>query len=235
MDFYLNKLLPIYLIEVLAALVGTYFLLKDRLSNKDKQLVYYLWVVVLVETYGSISALAYISKYEFFGFLKDSFFSQNSWVYHLLFVFQITFFTLYFLYHNKLKTSRLIIKLSLLLYVVISLLLMTDISVLTSKTIPFVTIAGAILLFVTIMFFFLNLLKNDTLLKLSSFLPFYVALGILVFLLCTVPIDITMEYYSFNNEMYMKMKSIVYLYLNLYLYSIYIIGFIVCFKKKSSY
>ncbi|MCW8981918.1 MAG: hypothetical protein OQJ83_11085, partial [Altibacter sp.] len=82
--------------------------------------------------------------------------------------------------------------------------------------------------------FYFELLRSDMLLQLKHFLPLYISAGVLVFNLCVTPIDIFSEYFK-NNTFLVELKVYVYLYANIFMYSSFIIGFIVCSKKKRSY
>ena len=101
---------------------------------------------------------------------------------------------------------------------------------------PILLLTGSILLFITILLFFLNILKSEQIINLKTYFPLYVALGYLFFLLSTTPIDIYIKYYDIDlNESYVNLRASIYLYINLFLYSTITLGFILCFWKKKSY
>ncbi|MGK0295909.1 MAG: hypothetical protein ACI884_002081 [Ulvibacter sp.] len=84
-----------------------------------------------------------------------------------------------------------------------------------------------------IVLFYFQLLKSDVTLNLKFFLPFYISIGVLIFNLLITPIDIFDDFYSGEDILFTKIKNIVYLFSNLFMYSSFILGFIICRRKKS--
>lgn len=233
--FYIKNLLPTTIVEILAAIFGLYYLKKVKPKDATRYLVYFLWLIVVVEAFGSIPAIAYFTKYEYFGFLKGTFFQRNSWLYNIFTLITYIFYSLYFLSFTDFKLKKLLIKIAVLIYFIYGVYLLLDISILASANIPFITIGGAILMFLSIMVFYLQLLKSDMILKLQKYLPFYVSIGVLIFYVCTTPIEIYMNYFKEGNEFFITFKTKMYLYLNLFLYGSFILGFILCSKKNRVY
>lgn len=236
MDFFYHYILPIGIVELLAALVGTFFLIRNSIINPHKWVVYYLWMVILIESYGYMVGFSKHSDYSYFGFLKDTFFQESKWVYNIFELATYVFFVFYFLNFLKNKKLILLIKSSTLVYLFISVVLLLNINTLLLPNIPFINLTGSILLLVTILFYFLSLLKSDKLIELKRDFTFYVALGFVFFILSTTPLSIYFKYYDISiNEMYVQLRANVFLYINLFLYSTLTLGFIVCFRRKKSY
>jgi len=233
--FFLKSVLPITIIEILAAIFGMYYLKKVKPKDATRYFVYFLWLIVVVESFGAIPAIAYFTNYEYFGFLKDTFFQRNSSLYNIFTLITSIFYTLYFLSFTDFKLKKLFIKIAVFIYFIYGVYLLLDISVLGSANVPFITIGGAIIMFLSIMTFYMQLLKSDLILKLQKYLPFYVSIGVLIFYLCTTPIEIYMNYFKEGNEFFMTFKTKMYLYLNLFLYGSFILGFILCSKKNKFY
>lgn len=99
----------------------------------------------------------------------------------------------------------------------------------------FTALTGTLFLFLTVVVFYFELLQSDVLLNLKRFLPMYISIGILIFNLCLTPVDIFSEYFAPENPFYNQLRANVYLYGNIFLYSTFILGFLICRKKKSSY
>jgi len=233
--FFLKSVLPITIIEILAAIFGLYYLKKVKPKDATRYFVYFLWLIVVVESFGAIPAIAYFTNYEYFGFLKDTFFQRNSWLYNIFTLITSIFYTLYFFSFTDFKLKKLFIKIAVFIYFIYGVYLLLDISVLGSANVPFITIGGAIIMFLSIMTFYMQLLKSDLILKLQKYLPFYISIGVLIFYLCTTPIEIYMNYFKEGNEFFMTFKTKMYLYLNLFLYGSFILGFILCSKKNKFY
>ena len=101
----------------------------------------------------------------------------------------------------------------------------------------FITIAGTFLLFFSVMFFYFELLRSDLVLQLKRFLPFYISVGVLVFNLSITPIEILSQYFNLEegNELFIKLHINVLLIANIFMYSTFILGFIICSRKKKFY
>jgi hypothetical protein len=97
----------------------------------------------------------------------------------------------------------------------------------------FTLFTGTILVLLSIFYYYYEIIKTDSLLKIKKALPFYVSLGALFFHLFTTPVLIYSIYYrqSFNPEFDTVFKIVLY-GSNLILYFSYILGFIICSKKK---
>lgn len=236
MDFFYKYILPISIIEIIAATVGTYYLINKKVKGVDKWIVYYLWLVLLVESYGFMVGFSKHTNYEQFGFLKDSFFENGRWAYNIFKFLSTVLFIFYFLNFIKNKKEKIVIKSLTLVYIILSLFLLSNTVNLQLPNIPLLVITGSLLLFITILLFFLNLLKSDKIIDLRTHFPFYVAMGYLFFLLSTTPLDIYYKYYDITlNESYVNLRATIYLYINMFLYSTLTLGFILCFRKKKSY
>src|SRR5690606_35462732 len=131
---------------------------------------------------------------------------------------------------------KIILKTIAILFSIVSVTLLFNLEILQLPSITFINLGGSILMFVTILFFFLNLLKSDKIITLRTHFPFYVAVGFLFFILSTTPIDIYFKYYDIlNNQVYVNLRATVYLYINIFLYTTLTLGIILCFKTKKSY
>ncbi|MFT4849224.1 MAG: hypothetical protein ACI83B_001762 [Sediminicola sp.] len=224
---------PIYVIEILAAIAGTYYVKSSPSLKSTRWLVIFLWVTVLVEFITAYPVIAHYSNYKYFSFVENTPYADNKWIFNIYIILNFTFFIYYCGSYIEGRVIRRFVKYSAILYVISALgyLLITDIYFI--ETSPFSVIAGTILLFAVIILFYFQLLKSDTIVNLKYFLPFYISIGVLIFNLCITPIDIFSEFYSKKNTLFWEFKNIAYLLLNLSMYSIFILGFIICRKGKS--
>jgi hypothetical protein len=236
LDFYFKFILPVSILEIIAAAVGTYLFFKNKIKRPHTWVVYYLWLMILVESYGFMVGLSKQTNYEYFAFLKGTFFQSINWAYNIFIVLSTVLFIAYFLNFIKSQSERIFIQIFTVSYILLALILNTDIDSLQLSINPILLFTGSILLFITILLFFLNILKSEQIINLKTYFPFYVALGYLFFLLSTTPIDIYIKYYDIElNESYVNLRASIYLYINLFLYSTITLGFILCFWKKKSY
>jgi len=236
LDFFYKYILPISIIEIIAAAVGTYYLINKKVKGADKWIVYYLWLVVLVESNGFMVGFSKHTNYEYFGFLEGSFFENNRWAYNIFKFLSTVLFIFYFLNFIKNQKEKIVIQSLTLVYIILSVFLLSNTVNLQLPNIPSLVITGSLLLFITILLFFLNLLKSDKIIDLRIHFPFYVAMGYMFFLLSTTPLDFFYKYYDITlNESYVNLRATIYLYINMFLYSTLTLGFILCFRKKKSY
>lgn len=236
MDFFFKYILPISIVEIIAALVGTFYFIRRKINGPHRWVVYYLWLVIVIESYGFMVGLSKHTNYEQFGFLKDTIFQNSRWIYNILSLLTYLIFTFYFINFIHNYIIKIALKALTIVFSIISVALLFNLEILLHPNITFIRLGGTILMFVTILFFFLNLLKSDKIIDLKTYFPFYVAVGFLFFILSTTPIDIYYKYYDIsNNQGYVNLRATVYLYINIFLYTTLTLGFILCFKTKKFY
>ncbi len=99
---------------------------------------------------------------------------------------------------------------------------------------PYVNISGTLLVLIVIISFYFELLRSEYVMQLKRFLPFYFSLGTFVFLLCVTPLSIFSDYFrvSTGNHLFVKLQVQVILYSNIFMYSCFTLGFILCSRKK---
>ncbi|MEM0517010.1 MULTISPECIES: hypothetical protein [Aequorivita] len=236
---FLRFIFPIVFVEILAALAGTYYLKVTRPWFKSaKYFVLFLWITVFVEFVGSYAPAAYFSGYQFLPFIKGTNFENNFWWYNLYSLLGYSFFVLYFISFVKNTVLKNVFTFLVALFVILSLGLYIYTDSFFKSTSQFVSIVGTLLVFFSVALFYFELLRSDLLLQLKRFLPFYLSVGVLVFHLCVTPIEIFSQYFNLEggNDLFVKLHVNVLLYANIFMYSTFILGFIVCSrKKKSSY
>ena len=222
--------------ELAAAIAGTYYLKKVPALRSTRYLVTFLWITVVVEFVSSYAPIAYFSNYDYFEFVKGTKFRQNYWLQNPYLILSFAFYVYYFRSFIRDKTWRVILKYLNIAYLFVSIGIFLFSNVYFSEYSQFSSVAGTLLLILCIAIFYFELLKSDALLNLKRFLPLYISIGILIFSLCITPIDIFSAYLKETvNPFFVTFKNYMYLYVNIFLYSTYILGFIVCSRKKRSY
>jgi len=104
-----------------------------------------------------------------------------------------------------------------------------------NKILPTTHIFGSILIFVSVMLYFFKIFQSDKILSIHKEFPFYVAIGAMVFHLIVTPLFIYNEYYSKKNMEFVEVRNLILFSANIFLYTCYILGFIICFRKSKSY
>ena len=220
--------------ELLAALTGLYFLLRRSLNLPEKMFVAYLWLIVLVESYGLTTVIAYYSDYKWFSFYKDAFVRRNEWAYNIYFAIHVFFMCWYFYWYLKEKWSRYLMlflgSLGFLIYV----FFMFKYEPRDLFFSPLLNPLNSIFILTGSLLIMIDILKSDKLLSLKSYFPFYIAMGNIFFILITTPIMIYGSYYTLQNTFFVEFKEWVYLVVNVFLYSLFSLAFILCYPKKNS-
>jgi hypothetical protein len=222
------------IIEILAAIAGIYYIKNGPTDRITRWFVFFLWMTVLVETVAAYAPIAYFSEYKYFSFVECTHFADNVWIYNVSIIASFSFLVYYFYTFLKGRLIRQVVKHAVISYIlssVVYLLIFEDIFF--RELSQFSNIAGTLLLLTVIVLFYFQLLKSDVTLNLKFFLPFYISIGVLIFNLLITPIDIFDDFYSGEDILFTKIKNIVYLFSNLFMYSSFILGFIICRRKKS--
>lgn len=234
---YFNKFLintSIYLtLELLAATAGTYYLKKNtEASNSTFYLVYFLWFTFILEVIAIYSPIAYFTDCEYFGFVYDTVFERNIWLYNIYSLISFSFFVYYIMSLLKSKAQKKTITLILYIYLIIGVLNLILSDVFFKEDSVFTAIAGTLLLLLVNVLFYFDLLKSNQILNLKKQLPIYISVGVLVFYLCVTPIDLFSQYFKRVNELFVNVKAIIYIIANILMYTTFTIGFLVCAKNK---
>lgn len=228
-------IIPIIVLELVAAISGSYYLRKTELPLKNsKYLVWFLWFTVFVEFIGAYAPVAYYSDYRFFSFIKDTRYVDNSWWYSIFTIVNFVFFTFYFSLYVRDRRIRRIFSWMTGGYVLSSLVYYSIPGNLFGNPINYTNVIGALLLMSSILVFYYQLLRSELILKLRYFLPFYISIGVLVFNLTVTPIEQLSGFLTTEegNELFVVLHINVFRFANLILYISFIIGFLICSKRK---
>ena len=222
------------IIEILAAIAGTYYIKNRPTDRVTRWFVIFLWMTVLVETVCSYAPIAYFSEYKYFSFVECTYFADNVWIYNVSAIASFSFLSYYFYTFLKGRLIRRGVKYAIISYIFSSVLyLLIFEGIFFRELSQFSNIVGTLLLLTVIVIFYFQLLKSDLILNLKFFLPFYISIGVLIFNLVITPIDIFEDFYSGENILFSKFKNMAYLFSNLFMYSSFILGFMICRSKKS--
>ncbi|WP_299260706.1 hypothetical protein [uncultured Aquimarina sp.] len=229
------NLIVINLFELIAAIAGTVYISRYQVDRSTRYLVFFLWLNVFVEVvFGWLPT--FVEIFNSFKFLEDTIFARNKWIYNTFEVVSSLFYLLYFanlIESNKNKKIGLNI---IAIYVIFSVfnLAFSDVFF-TSSSAPN-SIFGTLLLVLFIMYFYFQILQSDEILNFYKTIPFYVSIGALVFHLIVNPIFIYEQYYSNTvSPEFVRIFLTILTIVNIFMYSCYTIGFLVCSKRNKSY
>jgi len=236
MDYFSQFLLSSissFLLELIAALTGTIYILKKTNKSKlNNYLAYFLWFTLFFDTLGGYVPIAYFSKFKYFGFIKNTPFQDNYWWFNMYMIISFSFFIYYFnsFIKNKVVNKRLNFLTILFLIATILNLLFSD--VFFNGYSIFTNVTGSVIVMVSIFLYYFDLLRRDDIISLKKQLPVYISIGVLIYNLMITPSDIYSQYFNSHNDLYVKLSGFIVLLANIIMYGAFIIGFIVCGKIK---
>lgn len=234
LEYIVDNFLLIYLMELGAAIAGAVYLKKVRLPEKGVRLfVYYLWLVVFVEMIGLYPSLAYYNDYSVLGFIKGTLFERNYWWYNSYTV--IKFIVLYVFFILQLepaarRTKLFVISALFILSFIIHLIFGDSFFKAHSA---YMSVAGTLYLMILILLYHFEILKSERILKFYRSMPFYISIGILIWHLSITPVFIYNKYYTLQSPDFIYFQSMLLRSINIFLYGILILGFIVCTFKRN--
>jgi hypothetical protein len=210
--------------ELLAAIIGTIYFYKYR-HTPLKYFLFLLWYITLTEFTGW-----YASKKNVLVFFDENGVTYNHWLYNLLYF--VFFNVILYIYLNsvKKKNHKLWVKIFIICYIIISIINWSLIQsfVFEMSELPYVT--GSIFLIISIIFYFIQLLKSEELKTFHKELLFWISIGFLLFHSGTIPFSLKYNDYALIPGIH-NLFAIIYI-LSLSMYLIFTFGFIWCKKEE---
>ena len=232
---YLISSISGYILEF-SAIISGFFYLKNNPNTHlaNKHLVYFLCYTLLTDIIGGYSPLAYFTKFEYFGFIKDTIIEYNYWWFNIYMIISFSFFIYYFNSFLISYKSKKWMQYLIVLYLITGIINLIFSDVFFNGYSIFTTVVGTLIVLVSIFLFYFDLLKSEKIIDLKKHLPVYISIGVLVYNLCVTPSDIFSQYFNPNNDIYVKLSGLILLTANIFMYSTFIIGFLVCAKKEEA-
>jgi hypothetical protein len=234
LHFLLSGKLYILIIEFLAALAGVYYLSKTKTTRWNSYLVIFLWITVVFEVTGLYSTFAYFTDYRYFSCVEHTGFRANFWLFNIYAIFAFSFLSLYYRSFLTSKTPRTILKILTGVYIVISVSVLFFSNVFFGGFSKFSFFSGVLMLLVSVFMYYYELLRTDKILNLKYNLSFYFSVGLILFYVCLTPLTFMSGYLASKNGLFLKLYDNFLLYGNLFLYSTFILAFLICSKKNKS-
>ncbi|MFN4762538.1 hypothetical protein ACKGJN_05390 [Gillisia sp. Q332] len=235
LEYYLETIFIGHFIEFIAALAGTYYLLKTPLTeNLTRLFVYFLWLTVFVEVVGLYSAYAYFSDYKNLEFLKDSPFERNYWLYNSFHVLSFMMYFFFFIYQlNPVKLRRILAFIAVFFAITeIANLLFSGIFF--NSLSAYASVVGTLILIICIMAYYYEMLRSDKILGFYKNLAFYVSVGVLIRYLVVTPLFIYSKYFTAASPDFVGIYGLIINVSNVFMYGMFIIGFIISARKSKS-
>lgn len=225
-------LLVINFFEFAAAVTGTVYINKYRNDKFIRYFVYFLWFTAFFDTiFGWMPVM--IEENERLSFLSNSILNDCHWAYNIYDIISFSLYSLFFIHYIQSHKIKRIGYSLWLIYLVVSLsyLLFSDVFFNAPSLISL--IFGTLLLIFLIFSFYYQVLQGEEILQFYKLLIFYISFGALVFHVSVNPIFIYSEYYNdFRSPRFSQIYRIILTSANIFMYTCYVIGFVVCLKKN---
>ncbi len=204
--------------ELLASIIGSIYFYKYK-HTPVRYLLYLLWYITLTEF-----TSWYASENDVFGFFDQNGIHYNYWFYNLLKI--VTFSTLFFIYLKSINTKKYQewIKIFFSIYIIITIVNWSILQSFIFEMSETPKIVGSIFLIITILFYFIELLKSDKIVTFHKTLLFWISVGLLLFYSGTIPFTLKTNGYATIPGIH-ELFLIVYI-LAIIMYLIFTFGFI---------
>jgi len=204
--------------ELLAAIVGTIYFYKYKHTHL-KYFLYILWYIVLTEFTGW-----YAAEYSFLVFFDEEGRLYNLWMYNLMYtIFFPVVLTIYLKSINN-SVYKKWIKLFIFFYILISILNWSFIQSFKYEWSELPDVAGSLFLAISVIFYFIELLRSDKVIIYHRKLLFWISIGLLIFHVGTIPFNIEITHYALQKSIH-NLFLILWI-LALIMYLIFTFGFI---------
>lgn len=206
--------------ELIAAIFGTIYFSKYK-NTALKFFLFLLWYITLTEFLSWYSMKYGINELLF---IDDKGVRYNWWMYNLLRF--ITFNCLFFIYYKYLKTKiyKKWIRIFMLIYIITSVINWSFLQSFIWNNSEIPRTIGSIFLIVTILFYFIELLKSEKVLVFHRLLLFWISVGLLLYYAGTIPFALKINGYALIPGIH-KLFLIVYI-LAIIMYLTFTFGFI---------
>ncbi len=222
-------------VEILAAIAGIFYIRKNRIEIPVRFFVYFLCLTVLVELLGLFPSLIYYE--ERFSFLKGTFLQKkNSWLYNVYHIVSFMFYIFFFAYILRNTRFKNFLKLMGGFYLVSTILNLIISDVFFISVSLYTYLFGTFLILLSVGFYFFEILQSDEILNFNKSIYFYISIGTMIFHLVVCPLFIYDKYFDIGKSPeFVEIRRFILICANIFLYTCYIIGFMVCLRKNKSY
>ena len=200
-----------------------------------KILVGFLWFSFIVDLAGFYPAYAYFTNYESLGFIKDTPFERNYWLFNIRNIVEYLVFVFYFLSQLNPSTYKTFVKPVALGMVPVMIINLMFSDVFFKAYSQLTTLTTTFIYLLLIFRYFYEVLQNDKIMNFYKFVTFYIALGLMLWHLCITPLSLYSIYFKAVNVEFIDLYRIVLLSMNTILYGSLIFGFIYCSFRKDGY
>lgn len=204
--------------EILAAVLATVFYYKYK-NLGFKHMLWILWLIVIVEL------LAKYHKELGLYYVGEDGLKYNSFLYNLLYLIVYPLF--YLIYYKTLETKKYknTIKIFFVIFLIVTAVNWIFIQDILTSWSKYPNVVGSLFLTICIIFFFIELLQSEKIIKFQRSVPFWVSVGLLIYYTSTIPFSVVADSLAIGGEAQKKLFLINYI-LSITMYLIFSFGFI---------
>ncbi|MFD2540812.1 hypothetical protein ACFSSB_00660 [Lacinutrix gracilariae] len=213
-------------LEILAAVIGLLLYSKYK-HTAAKYFIYFLVYVVFIVIIGRYTWL--VKEGGAFSFLLGTLLERNYWFGTITWkIGAVSFFGWYYLKILKNNTQKKILRISLILFIVASvLIILLTLPNFFVTSIPSISILGALIILQCSFYYFMEILQSEKILTFYKSLNFYISCVILLFWLVKTPLVFYEQYYRIIDMDYVYLRGIINLFVISFMYITYAVGLIV--------
>ncbi len=221
-------------VAFVAAFVGTVYFSKFK-KSEVKYFIYFLWYVALMQFFASYTG--FVNEFEFLKpikeLIKGTRFEKNYWPFTLFWsIGAVVFYSFYFQRIINNAIQKQIVKIITILFVLSSMgYIMIWPDDLFNRAIPFIKIFGGIVILLSTVFYFMDILKSDSVLTFYKSINFFIAAVIFIWWLVTTPVVFFEIYFSASDWSFVFLRWQIFLFMNLFMYLAFAFAFITCNPK----
>ncbi|GAA4299949.1 hypothetical protein [Aestuariibaculum suncheonense] len=217
-DFLLkNYFLLTTIVECLAALTGL-ILYKRYKHTAAKYFIWFLWYLSICDFASNYTRC--IKDDGLFSFVEGTVFINNYWFGTLYWkIGAIVFVSFYFrkiLIHTVFKKT---IKYATYIFVLMSFIwIFTHWEAYFKVSFPIISVNGAFIVFMCIMFYFIEVLLSDKILNFYKLLNFYISFSFFIWWIITTPFVFYGIYFGSGDKVFRNLQNLIYLIANMVMY-----------------
>ncbi|SFZ94274.1 hypothetical protein SAMN05428642_10439 [Flaviramulus basaltis] len=220
-------------VEVMAAVTGLFFYKKYKLTAAK----YFIWFLIYLSVCDFLgSYVKYINKDDFLSFLKGTIFVRNFWWTTAYWeIGAVLFFAFYYSQILKTKVFKTIITYCALIFLVFSILyIIFHWDDYFTRFFPIISILGAVIIFLSTIFYFIETLLSNKILTFYKSINFYISVAIFIWWLILTPLVFYDIYNSYNDWNFIFLKWQIYLFANVIMYTTFTFALISCKPEKDN-
>ncbi|MCH4553389.1 hypothetical protein [Aestuariibaculum lutulentum] len=233
-DFLLeNYLLLTTIVEYSAAVTGLILYNKYK-HTAAKYFIWFLWYLSICDFASNYTRC--IKDDGLFSFLEGTVFVQNYWFATLYwFIGAIVFVSFYFSKILNNSVFKTIIKYTTSAFVLMSFIwVFTHWEAFFKIFFPVINVTGALVVFMCVMFYFIEVLLSDKILNFYRSLNFYIGFAFFIWWTITTPFVFYGIYFGGGDMVFRKLQSLMYLIANIAMYLTFTLALIWCRPEKKT-